>query len=153
MCDEECRDQYARQDERILRSSPQQEQQSGDSDGRGDACCRRGVEERAKIVERRALIGHDLDGASDHQPTGCAEKAPDHRVGYETDRTSGMGEPEHTKEQSREPGRKRHGDEHRTKKIGRTAGHKLLHDRCDERGNNDRDRAVRSGNGKGQRAA
>ena len=50
-------------------------------------------------------------------------------------------------------GRQRHGDQRRSEKIGAAAGHEPLHERCDQCGHDDGDRAVRSGNGEGQRTA
>ena len=95
----------------------------------------------------------DLDRAGDHQPTGCAEKAADHRVGHETDRAAGMGKAEHAEQQPRQRGRQRHRDQRRTEQSVAARGDQLLHDRRNERGDDDGDGTVRPGDGEGQRTA
>ena len=64
-----------------------------------------------------------------------------------------MGEAEHAEQQAGQRGRQRHGDQRRSEQIGVAGGDEPLDDGCDQRGEDDGGRTVRSGDGEGQRAA
>ena len=145
--------QHAGECEWAFRAAQQHMQDDGDGRSCRELGAGHGIGEGAEIGERRMLVGDDLDGAGDHQPAGGAEEAADHRIGQKADGAPGMGEAQHAHQEPGQRRRQRHGDEGRREKIGVAAGGNPLQHRGDERGNDDGDRAVRSGDRERQRAA
>ena len=149
----DCRQQDPGQNERAIRAAQQEmqrdRQREPGSELGGDRCS----DEVMNVGERRCLIGDDLDRARDHQPPGRTEESPDHRIGHETDRRSGARKSKHAKQQPRERGRQRHGNEDRSEKIGVPGSGEMLGDDRYQGSQDDRDAAVRTGNGERKRTA
>ncbi len=103
-------------------------------------------------IQRRA--GQDAINAGQHQTTGGAEKAADHRIGNKAD---GAAETRQTEAAKQESGQRRaqrqHHQSRRQEAIVEAVRAKSHRERADERGNHRAGRAVGSADRKGQRAA